>query len=200
VSAHEGARQERPFDPARAARLDDPARFTYLPIDEVVALIDAPQGAIVVDYGAGTGAYALPLAERRPDVRVVALDIQPEMLAMLREKPAFAKLGNVETVERVPDALRGTIARVYGINVLHELGDQALREIATLLRPEGRFIAIDWSAAVERPVGPPPERVYDPPEARERLTRLGFRVVDERRLRYQYALVAAPSQSGLPQP
>jgi SAM-dependent methyltransferase len=191
VNHHHGARQERPFDPARAARLDDPVRFTYLPIDEVIALVDPPRGATVVDYGAGTGAYSLPLAQRRPDLHVVALDIQPEMLAMLRAKPVFATLANVETVTEPPRALRGAVARVFGINVLHELGDAALREIAVLLAPDGRFVAIDWDAAVERPAGPPRERVYEPREARERLSALGFRVLDERRFPYQYGLVAS---------
>jgi SAM-dependent methyltransferase len=190
MSEQHGARQERPFDPSRAARLDDPARFAYLPVDDVIALIDAPHGATVIDYGTGTGAYALPLAERRPDLHVVALDLQPEMLALLRAKPAFAMLHNVETVERVPDTLQGRVARVFGINVLHEFGDETLRRIGALLAPDGRFVTIDWNAAVERPVGPPRERVYTPEEARERLETLGFGVVDQRTFPYQYALVA----------
>lgn len=190
MSSMHGARQERPFDPARAARLDDPARFAYLPVDDVVALVDAPPDAIVVDYGAGTGAYALPLAQQRPDVRVVALDIQPEMLAHLRAKPEFATLRNVETVERAPDAVRGRAARVFGINVLHELDDDALAAIAALLAPGGRFVTIDWNAAVERPAGPPAERLYDPREATERLQSVGWRVLRQQLFPYQYALVA----------
>jgi hypothetical protein len=112
------------------------------------------------------------------------------MLALLRAKPAFATLRNIETVDRVPDDVRGTVARVFGINVLHELGDETLRGIAALLAPGGRFVTIDWNAAVERPVGPPRERVYTPDEARERLETLGFRVAEERLFPYQYALVA----------
>jgi SAM-dependent methyltransferase len=188
VSRH-GARQDRPFNPSRAARLDDPARFVYLPIDEVIALVDAPRDATVVDYGTGTGAYALPLALRRPDLHVVALDVQPEMLALLRAKPEFAALRNLETVTGPPPELRHAVARVFGINVLHELGDDALAAIAALLAPGGRFVTIDWNAGVERPAGPPAERVYRPQEARERLESLGWHIVEERLFPYQYALV-----------
>jgi len=57
-----GARQPERFDPARAALLDDPARFEYLPPDEVFTMLAAPTGGRVVDFGAGTGAYAIELA------------------------------------------------------------------------------------------------------------------------------------------
>ncbi len=190
-----GARQHQPFDPAKAARLDDPARFAYLPIDDVIALVDPPEGATVVDYGAGTGAYALPLAHRRPDLHVVALDFQPEMLALLRAKPEFALLRNLETVEHAPETLRGKAARVFGINVLHELSDNALADIFALLEPSGYAVMIDWNAAVERPSGPPAERVYSPEEARDRLIALGWQVPEQHLFPYQYALIARRSPS-----
>ncbi|MFN2460837.1 MAG: class I SAM-dependent methyltransferase [Candidatus Velthaea sp.] len=185
-----GARQETPFDPSRAARLDDPARFSYLSVDDVVALIDAPRAATVVDFGAGTGAYTLPLAERRPDLRVIALDVQPAMLALLRRKPAFATIANVQTVERATPELAKTVACVFAVNALHELHDADLASIRELLAPHGRFVAIDWDASIERPVGPPPERVYAPAEAEDRLAGAGLRTIERRSLRYHYALTA----------
>jgi SAM-dependent methyltransferase len=190
-----GARQHRPFDPAKAARLDDPARFAYLPIDDVIALVGAPEGSTVVDYGTGTGAYALPFAHRRPDLRVIALDVQPEMLALLRAKPEFALLRNLEPVERAPQSLYGEVARVFGINVLHELSDAALADIAALLGPGGSMVMVDWNAAVERPIGPPAERVYAPEEGRDRLIALGWHVAEQHLFPYQYALIAHPPMS-----
>src|SRR3989304_2758407 len=93
-----GAKQPERFDPARAAKLDDPARFESLPPAEVIDLLDAPQGACVIDFGTGTGTYAIELARRRPDLQVIALDEQPEMLELLRAKPAAAALKNLAPV------------------------------------------------------------------------------------------------------
>jgi SAM-dependent methyltransferase len=186
-----GAKQPKRFDPARAARLDDPSRFAYLPPAEVLALLDATRGASVIDFGTGTGTYAIAIAELRPDLLILALDEQAEMLALLREKLTAAPVPNVEPVggEALP-ALRGRADRVLAINVLHELGDVAVRDLGDLLNSEGRAVFIDWSAEVERPVGPPRDHVYTMREARSRLEESDFRVTGERRFPYHYALIA----------
>lgn len=186
-----GARQPERFDPARAALLDDPARFEYLPPDEVFTMLAAPTGGRVVDFGAGTGAYAIELAQRRPDLEVIALDEQQQMLDLLLAKAAAKTLGNLSSVHTAEIArLRGTADRVLALNVLHEVGDEPLRTMAALLKPDGIVLAIDWNAGVERPVGPPRDHVYTAAEARERLERVGLRIAGERMFKYHYALIA----------
>ena len=54
--AHHGARGRR-FDAARAQRLDEPERLEYLRPERVVAFVDAPPNATVVDFGTGTNDY-----------------------------------------------------------------------------------------------------------------------------------------------
>jgi SAM-dependent methyltransferase len=192
--AHErhGAKQPNRFDPARAAILDDPARFAYVPVEDLLAMLDVPRSATLVDFGTGTGLYALEIARRRPDVRVVALDEQPPMLAHVRAAIARAGLDNVEAAapEALP-ALAGGVDRVLALNVLHELGDRALRDVRALLVENGKAVFVDWNAEVERPVGPPRDHVYGPGEAAERLAKAGFAVGERRMLAYHYALAAS---------
>jgi len=186
-----GARQPERFDPARAALLDDPARFEYLPPDEVFKMLAAPTGGRVVDFGTGTGAYAIELAQRRPDVEVIALDEQQQMLDLLGAKPAAKALANLRSIHTAEIAgLRGTADRVLALNVLHEVGDEALRAMTALLKPGGSVLAIDWNAGVERPVGPPRDHVYTAAEARERMERVGLRIERESTFKYHYALIA----------
>ena len=185
-----GAKQPERFDPGGWARLDDPARFEYLPPKEVLALLDAPHGATVVDFGTGTGTYALEIARLRPDVHVIALDEQPQMLDLLRAKLQTDPPPNVEPVgiEALP-RLRGAVPRILAINVLHEVGDAALTDLRDLLTAEGNLVVIDWNAEVERPVGPPRAHVYAPSEARARLEKNGFEVVRDCLFAYHYALI-----------
>jgi len=186
LSPEHGARGHR-FDHARAARLDDPERLTYLPPERVAALLDVPPGGIVLDFGAGTGTYALALHALRPDVRVLALDIQPEMLAMIRQKERASAIecGGPELL----DAYAGRIDRVMAINVLHELDDAALRSLLDAAGPQTRLAFIDWNADVERPAGPASAHVYNPREAADRLTALGFLVERVELLPYHYGLL-----------
>lgn len=170
-----GAKQPERFDPARAAVLDDTARFAYVSPEHVVAALDVPPGATLLDFGTGTGTYAIEIARRLPTAAVLALDEQPAMLERLRAKPEAAALANLRAI--APSELEpyaGTIARIFALNVLHELGDDALASFATLLAPEGFALVIDWNADVERPVGPPNDHVYGVVAARERLTEWGF--------------------------
>ncbi len=174
-----GARQPERFDPARAALLDDPARAEYLPPDRLIELLDAPARARVVDFGAGTGTIA------------IALDEQPRMLDLLRAKPAARGLHNLKPVLSGEMALADSAQRVLAINVLHELGDAALEDLAKMLTADGLALIVDWNSEVDRPVGPPRDHVYSPAEARQRLEATGLRVTERAPLKYHYVLVAA---------
>jgi len=191
LDGRHGARQPERFNPERASRLDDPARFEYLPPDEVARMFDIPAGGKVVDFGTGTGTYAIELARLRPDVEVIALDEQPEMLDLLRAKPAAAALSNLTPALPADIATwKGKVDRVLALNVLHELGDEALQNLKALLKADGSAFFIDWNAEVERPAGPPADHVYSPAEGRERLEQMGFQVQAERLFPYHYAILA----------
>jgi SAM-dependent methyltransferase len=186
-----GARQPERFDPRRADRLDDASRFDYLPPEKIFRWLDPPKDAVVVDFGAGTGTFAILLARARPDVSVIALDEQAEMLARLRAKPEAQRLDNLRpALANELASLRGRADRVLAMNVLHELGDEALEALRSLLKPEGSALFIDWNAEVDRPVGPPRDHVYGPREGSGRLERFGFTVEPLEPLPYHYVLRA----------
>lgn len=189
-----GARQPERFDPARAALLDDPARFAYLPHEAILRLLDPPAGGTVVDFGTGTGTYAIQIARARPDVKVIALDEQPEMLERMRSRPEAA-LPNIEMTlpDRLPE-LFGRADRVLALNVLHELGDAALRDLARLPAAEGFVLVIDWNSEIDRPVGPPRGHTYNQREAIARLENLGFAAEPLAPAKYHYVIRARPSK------
>ena len=53
---------------------------------------------MIADIGSGTGYFSLRMAPRVPDGRVVAVDIQPEMNAILEKNAKELGISNVETV------------------------------------------------------------------------------------------------------
>ncbi len=164
-----GAKQPDRFDPARASILDDTGRFAYVPPAALLDALAPPPSSMLMDFGAGTGLYALELARLRPDLHILALDEQPAMLERLRAALARAGVANVTAVEPPAlAALRGRVECVLALNVLHELGDDALGVLRALLAPGGAALFVDWNADVERPFGPPRDHVYGPGEAERR--------------------------------
>jgi FkbM family methyltransferase len=100
------------------------------------------RASTVVDLGAGTGRFAVAAAAEV--ARVVAVDVSPAMLAMLREQVAHAGVSNIECVQAgfLSYEHTGSSAdAVFTRNALHQLPDfwkvLALHRIARLPRPGG---------------------------------------------------------------
>lgn len=186
-----GAKQPEVFNPARAALLDSPDRFDYLPPERIFAHLDSPQGGLVVDFGAGTGRFSIELAGRRPDLKVIALDEQPEMLELLKAKPAARELSNIRPMlaDEI-DSLQGAADRILAMNVLHEVGDATLRGMSRLLKPQGWLLIVDWNSAVDRPIGPPKDHTHTQEEALARLGKAGFEAISLEPLPYHFVLRA----------
>ena len=106
--------------------------------------------SVVVDFGAGTGQFALPAAERFG--RVTAVDVSPVMLAALRAKAGAATTLDGADLECVRGGFLSyfpaePVDGVYTRNALHQLPDFwkviALRRIADMLRPGGVLRLLD---------------------------------------------------------
>lgn len=120
--------------------------------DLMLDLADVSRGKRVLDLGAGTGDQTL-LAARRvgPEGSVLATDISDPMLDLARDAARAAGLDNVET--RVMDAQRldlpaasfdAAIAR-FSLQFVPDV-QQALGEVRRVLRPDGRFAVVVFSA------------------------------------------------------
>lgn len=180
------------FDPANAARLENPERLKWLPPAQLATLLDIPLNATVLDFGTGTGALIIPIAKSRLDSTFYALDEQPSMLEILHGKLDADLLSNVVPID--PEhvvALAGTLDRVLAVNVLHEIDDAELGRLRGMLKADGFAIIVDWNALVERPAGPPAAKCYSPAEAAERLSASGFAVRPVGNFTYHHAFRAA---------
>src|ERR1700736_5833294 len=108
-----GAKQHDRFNAARAAVLNDRERFSYVSPDTLLAELALAPSALLVDFGSGTGLYAVALARRRPDLRIVALDEQAAMLEHVRTAIEQAGVKNAEAADQ--PALDGLRERADGV-------------------------------------------------------------------------------------
>jgi SAM-dependent methyltransferase len=112
----------------------------------------ARPGMIVLEPGPGMGFFTLELARRvGPAGRVVAVDVQPRMLAGLRRRAASAGLADrIDARLAARDGLgvadlAGAVDLVLAFAVVHELPDAGrfFAEARTALAPGGRVLVAE---------------------------------------------------------
>ena len=160
--SHENhARHGNPADlSSYIERLEAPDRATWQLPDQVVAALALRPGQVVADLGAGPGYFTLRLAHqvgRRG--RVFAVDVEPAILAVLRDRISAQGAGGITPVLGLPDdplLPPASCDRVLSVNAYHHYPDRpaALRRMAKLLRRGGRLAVIDFHKR-ETPMGPP---------------------------------------------
>ena len=78
--------------------LERPQRTHEEMPDEVVAALELKPADVVADIGAGSGYFSFRMAKLVPQGKVLAVDIQPEMLAMIEERKNAEDVDNVEGI------------------------------------------------------------------------------------------------------
>lgn len=154
-------------------------------------------GDKVCDIGCGTGAYTIALSEEVGDMgQVYALDIHREALHTLASTLERRNVMNVDVVwaniEKNTPIDKYSLDAVVMSNVLFQLEDvsSALRNVATLLKPEGQLLIVDWSDS-HNGIGPHKDHVVTEAQAEDLISKNGFRML--KRLHagdYHYAFIA----------
>ena len=117
--------------------------------DLLVEALDLKPGMVVADVGVGTGYLAFRMAPRVK--KVLGVDIQPEMLDLLKQKAAAAGVANVEPVlgaEKDPNLPPGAVDLVLMVDVYHEFEWpwEMMTAIRKSLRPGGRVVLVEYRA------------------------------------------------------
>jgi len=121
--------------------VDNPLRRRYM--RPALDRIGIRPGERVLELGPGPGAFTVGAAQcAGAGGRLIAVDIQPEMIAQVERRVREAGLTNVETHVASAHALPlddGSVDRAFLITVLPEIPDpsRALAEVHRVLRPDG---------------------------------------------------------------
>ena len=108
------------------------------------------RGMVVADVGAGSGYYTERLARAvGPTGKVLAVDLQPEMLELVGARATRLGLTNVELVRSTADDPRlpaGAVDLILMVDVYHELAapQRVLRAMKAALSPRGRIAILEF--------------------------------------------------------
>jgi 2-polyprenyl-3-methyl-5-hydroxy-6-metoxy-1,4-benzoquinol methylase len=112
--------------------------------------LDVKPGEVVCDLGCGNGFYALQLASLvGHQGRVLAVDVQSEMLHLLGERAKEAQITNIELIQGTavdPKLPAGAVDLILLVDVYHELShpEQMLRALREALKPDGRIALAEF--------------------------------------------------------
>jgi len=140
---------------------------------------------VVADIGAGTGFFSFRLAPLVPQGRVLAVDIQPEMLTELTQRKAKNGLRNVEPVLGTtadPHLPAGQVDVVLIVDAYHEFDHprEMGSAIRRALRPgTGRLALVEYRAEdVDVPIKPIHKMTVA--QARKEMAAVGLEFVEAR--------------------
>jgi ubiquinone/menaquinone biosynthesis C-methylase UbiE len=118
--------------------------------EKMLSALKIPRGATVADVGAGAGYHSSRLARRvGPQGTVLATDVQPEMLEILKRNARNAGVKNIKPLlctqqdTKLPE---GKVDLILMVDVYHECSDPetTLKGLRKALRPGGRLVLVEF--------------------------------------------------------
>lgn len=141
-------------------------------------------GMAVCDLGSGNGYHTLPMAEEvGAEGKVYAIDIQPEMLDLLRQRADGRNLDNIECIVSTPldpKIPADSCNLILLVDVYHEFSHpvEMLAGIRRALKPDGAVVLVEYRAEDES-VPIKPEHKMSKAQITRELTLNGFKLVRE---------------------
>ncbi len=132
-----------------AAWLNRPGRVQEEMPDAVVENMTLAPDHVVADIGAGSGYFSFRIARKVPDGKVLAVDIQQEMLDIIEARKAAENITNVEGVLGEIDDPRlppNSIDAAIMVDAYHEFSHpfEMIDGIYEALRPGGRIFLLEY--------------------------------------------------------
>lgn len=148
---------------------------------KAIALLDLAPETVLADIGAGSGYYSFRIARKLPKGKVIAVDIQPEMLDFLQREAVKLgvtnvqpHLGTIQSVQLPPASIDAALM----VDAYHEF-DHPVEMLASLrvaLKSKGRIYLLEYRAEDDN-VPIKPHHKMTAAQARQEFEAAGFRFV-----------------------
>ncbi len=132
-----------------AGWLNRPERIREEMPDEVVANMNLQPNHVVADIGAGSGYFSFRIADLVPNGKVLAVDIQPEMLQLIERQKIDKGVNNIEGVLGQvddPNLELNSIDAAIMVDAYHEFSHpfEMINGIHAALKPGGRIFLLEY--------------------------------------------------------
>ncbi|MBW4612096.1 MAG: class I SAM-dependent methyltransferase [Desmonostoc vinosum HA7617-LM4] len=117
----------------------------------IVSVLNLKPNDVVADIGAGTGYLSFIIAPLLPKGKVLAVDIQPEMLDIIKFFQQEKNIINIEPVLATltnPNLPSASVDLALMVDAYHELEypQEVMKKIVNALKPGGRVVLVEYRA------------------------------------------------------
>jgi ubiquinone/menaquinone biosynthesis C-methylase UbiE len=156
----------RVMDPDNASWLERPNREVEELPEQVLSHMNLKQDEVVADIGAGTGYFAFRLSPLLPNGKVLAVEIQPEMLEIIKKRAREMQVKNVFPILGTltdPNLPEAGLDVVLMVDAYHEFSypREMTEAIIRALKPGGRVIVIEYRGEGPRVTKPPHHKMTE---------------------------------------
>ncbi|MCG6136664.1 MAG: class I SAM-dependent methyltransferase [Nostoc sp. LLA-1] len=119
--------------------------------NKVVSALNLKADDVVADIGAGTGYFSFRMAPLLTEGKVLAVDIQPEMLDILKFFKQEKNISNVEPILATltnPNLPPDSVDLALMVDAYHEFAypHEVMQGIVQALKPGGRVVLVEYRA------------------------------------------------------
>jgi FkbM family methyltransferase len=130
--------------------LDRPEREKEEHPKKLMEALKIKKGEVVADIGAGSGYFSFRISDVvGPKGKVMAVDIQPEMLEIMRKRIKERKITNIELVQGTitdPKLKDESVDLILMVDVYHEFSHpwEMTTAMIKALKPGGRLVFVEY--------------------------------------------------------
>lgn len=168
------------------AFLDSRQREQLIPPEELISQMPIQNNHTLLDVGAGTGFFTIPMAESTSN-KVYAIDPDERMLGVIENKAKEKGLTNIELIKDYIENLsiqNNSIDFVMASLILHEVSSltKALSIIFEVLKTGGHLLCLEYEKDDLLIEGPPMSIRISSEELEKVLPLIGFEIVKKTKI------------------
>lgn len=164
----------------KIAFLDSKQRENIIPPERLLSNLPIKKDHIVLDVGAGTGFFTIPMAEITSN-EVYAMDLDLRMLNVIKSKAMEKKLENIKLIHESLEYLsleKETIDFVMASLILHEVPSlkESLTKIFEIMKIGGFLLCLEYEKDESIVEGPPMDIRIHSSDLEKILLSIGFEI------------------------